>query len=87
MRRAARPLLQSRGHRAMGTIPGRAWLDFLRHRVGFAMSGRYQTTPKFWNNAYEREGGLRPLEWAGVGFRDLETYAYRDALRGGAAST
>lgn len=71
----------------MGTIRGRAVLDFLRHRLSLAPTASYDRKD-FWDRSYAKT--VRPHEW-GVKSADLMRYAFTDAspigFGGGVAST
>ena len=69
--------LSALGSTKMGTIRGRSVLDFLRHRVGFAIRNDYPTRVEFWERAYQ--GSVGAVEWAQTGYHDLKEYDYDDA--------
>mmetsp|Transcript_4713 Transcript_4713/g.13980 ORF Transcript_4713/g.13980 Transcript_4713/m.13980 type:complete len:233 (+) Transcript_4713:215-913(+) len=60
----------------MGTVRGRAVLDFVRHRVGWTATGSFDTR-EFWEQSYAKRG-LETHEWA-LRPRDLLDYEFRDA--------
>lgn len=46
----------------MGSVRGRAVLDFLRHRVGWSATGAFDTKD-FWDASYAKRG-MGAHEWA-----------------------
>ena len=59
----------------MGTIRGRAVVDFLRHRLNLAPTATYDTRD-FWDRSYAK--AVRAHEW-GVASGALLDYPFRDA--------
>ena len=59
----------------MGSVRGRAVLDFLRHRLKFPHTAQYDTK-QFWEMSYA--SAVRPHEWGCAGDK-LLSYAFRDA--------
>lgn len=59
----------------MGSVRGRAVLDFLRHRFKFPHTAQYDTK-QFWEMSYA--SAVRPHEWGCAGDK-LLSYAFRDA--------
>ena len=66
----------------MGTIRGRAVVDFLRHRLNLAPTATYDTRD-FWDRSYAK--AVRAHEW-GVASGALLDYPFRDASPHRAAS-